>query len=204
MTLFASGGSEPRVDPSAVVAPTAVVCGDVTVGPDTQVGFGAVIVAEGSPIVIGRQCIVRDNVVIRSTGRHAVHVGDHVLVGPRSVLFGCRVEDEAFLATGATVFHGAVVGARAEIRINGVLHLRSVLPAGATVPIGWVAVGDPARLLSPDKHEEIWAIQKDLDFPGTVYGIERESDGSIDMKEVTRRLAQSHRVHAFDRVVTEE
>ena len=46
-----------------------------------------------------------------------------------------------------------------------------MLPAGATVPIGWIAVGDPAEILPPDQHERVWAIQKPLDFP--------RQDGSV-------------------------
>ncbi|WP_298960836.1 hypothetical protein [uncultured Methylobacterium sp.] len=65
--------------------------------------------------------------------------------------------------------------------------MRTRLDAGATVPIGWIAVGDPARILSPDRHEEIWAIQKPLDFPGFVYGFDRATPAL--MREVTVRLS---------------
>jgi carbonic anhydrase/acetyltransferase-like protein (isoleucine patch superfamily) len=58
--LLTHNGCSPRVDPSATVAPTAVVCGDVEIGPDSHVGFGAVLIAEGSSIRIGRQ--LRDSV----------------------------------------------------------------------------------------------------------------------------------------------
>ncbi len=51
------------------------------------------------------------------------------------------------------------------------------LAAGSTVPIGWVAVGDPARIYPPGQHEQIWAVQEGLDFPGTVYGISRDTPG---------------------------
>ena len=56
--------------------------------------------------------------------------------------------------------------------INGVVHIRTVLLAHATVPIGWVAVGDPVKILPPDQHDAIWAIQKPLDLPKYVHGVE--------------------------------
>jgi carbonic anhydrase/acetyltransferase-like protein (isoleucine patch superfamily) len=59
------------------------------------------------------------------------------------------------LATGSTVFHGAQVGARSEIRANGIVYLRTVLAAGTTVPLGWVAVGDPAAILPTIEQEQI-------------------------------------------------
>jgi len=51
--------------------------------------------------------------------------------------------------------------------------------AGATLPIGWVAVGDPAQYFSPDQHEQIWNVQKELDFPRYVFGVDRNSDGVV-------------------------
>ena len=89
---------------------------------------------------------------------YPVEVGNAVLIGPHTALFGCTIEDEVFLATGTRVFHLAVVRKRAEVRVNAVVHLKTVVPQEATVPIGWIAVGDPARILSPDQHDAIWAI----------------------------------------------
>jgi carbonic anhydrase/acetyltransferase-like protein (isoleucine patch superfamily) len=199
--LIEHQGKRPSIDESAFVAPTAVVCGDVTIGPHAQVGFGAVVVAQGGSVIIGAQSIIRENAVIRATPQHSVQIGSYVLVGPHAAIYGCTVEDEAFLATGVTIFHGARIGKQAEVRINGVVHIRSVLPAKAMVPIGWVAVGDPAEILPPNEHERIWAIQKPLNFPFTVYGVERSPDGSVDMKEVTRRLAESLGEHRRDQVL---
>ena len=194
-------GKRPRIDESAYVAPTAVVCGDVTIGPGSRVLFGAVVVAEGGPVEIGASCIVMENAVIRGTARHPTRIGDHVLVGPRAYLTGCTIEDSAFIATGASVFNAARVGTRAEVRINGVVHLRTVLPPDATVPIGWVAVGDPAEILPPNEHERIWAIQQPLDFPRTVFGLERAPAGETIMPEVTRRYGRALAKHLEDRIL---
>lgn len=182
-------GHRPSIDPEAWVAPDATVSGNVTIGAGSRILHGARIVAEGGGAIhIGHCCIVMENAVIRATPRHPCFIGDHCLFGPHSHVVGARIEDEAFIATGASVFHGAIIGQGAEVRINGTVHLRSRLEAGATVPIGWIAVGDPAEILSPDRHEEIWAIQKPLDFPGFVYGFERDTPAL--MREVTARISQ--------------
>jgi carbonic anhydrase/acetyltransferase-like protein (isoleucine patch superfamily) len=196
-------GKGPRIHESAYVAPTAVVCGDVTVGENSRVLFGAVLAAEGGPVVIGSQCIIMENAVIRGTRQHPTHLGDHVLVGPRAYLTGCSVEDDVFLATGATVFNGARLGSRSEVRINGLVHLKTVLPADAVVPIGWVAVGDPAEILPPEDHERIWAIQKPLNFPRTVFGLDHVPAGETVMPELTRRYAKALARHKDDRVLDE-
>jgi len=195
-------GAAPRIDPSARIAPTAVVCGEVTIGPNCSIGFGAVIVAESGPVTIGANSVIMDTAVIRGVRNNPVVIGDNVLVGPRACLTGCQVADEVFLATGATVFNGARVGRGAEIRINGVVHLRTVLPEGATVPIGWIAVGDPAQILSPDRHDEIWAIQKELDFPKYVFGVDRPPPGQSIMPDVMPRYAAAlRRWHEDDRAI---
>ena len=194
-------GRAPQVDATAQVAPNATLCGDVRVGPGSAIGFGAVLTAEDGTIEIVANVVVMENAVIRASRRSTVRIGDNVLVGPRAYLTGCTVEACAFLATGSTVFNGAVVGAGAEVRINGVVHLRTRLPAGATVPIGWVAVGDPAAILPPDQHEKIWAIQKPLDFPSFVFGLDRPPEGETIMPELCRRFAAALRKHADDRPV---
>lgn len=157
--------------------------------------FGAQIIAEGESIAIGRECIILENAVLRSTARHGLKVGTNCLIGPNAHVAGCCVEDEVFIATGAAIFHGAHLGRGSEVRVHGVVHLRSRLPAGATVPIGWVAVGDPAEVLAPGEHERIWAIQKPLDFPRTVYGLARSE---ASMPGITRRLSLALGGHAAD------
>jgi acyl-[acyl carrier protein]--UDP-N-acetylglucosamine O-acyltransferase len=73
--LIEHQGKRPSIHESACVAPTAVVCGDVTIGPHAQVGFGAVVVAQGGSVVIGAQSIIRENAVIRATPQHSVQIG---------------------------------------------------------------------------------------------------------------------------------
>lgn len=192
-------GASPRIHPEAVVSPTAVISGDVTIGPGCQVLHGAVITAEGGAITLGENVIVMENALIRATAVNPVHIGDHVLVGPMASISGATIADEVFLATGTRIFNGAKIGTRSEVRINGVVHLRTVLAPETVVPIGWVAVGDPAQLLSPDRHEEIWGAQRELDFPGYVFGLDHDTPDL--MVQLTERYGRGLARHAFDRQV---
>ncbi|MDQ4215352.1 gamma carbonic anhydrase family protein [Microbacterium capsulatum] len=189
-------GSRPRIHATAVVAPSAVISGDVTIGPNCQVLHGAVITAEGGPITLGDHVIVMENALIRATAANPVHIGDHVLVGPMASISGATIDDEVFLATGTRIFNGAHIGERSEVRINAVVHLRTTLPADSVVPIGWVAVGDPVLILSPERHEEIWAAQHELDFPGYVFGVDRSTPDL--MVQLTERYARSLARHSED------
>ena len=175
-------GARPVVDPSAYVAPTAVVCGNVHVAADARVLFGAVLTAEDGRVDVGARCVIMENALLRGRAAHPVRLGDDVLIGPHAHVNGADVGDGCFLATGCSLFPGSRLGREVEVRVNGVVHVNTVLEDGALVPIGWVAVGDPARILPPDQHDEIWAIQRELDFPGTVHGVPRGTDPTTLMR----------------------
>ena len=200
LMLIEHEGKRPNVAESAYVAPTAVVCGDVTLGPDSRILFGAVLTAEGGRIEVGERCIVMENAVVRGREGHPVVLGDHVLVGPHAHVNGAQIERDVFLATGASVFPGARVGHGSEVRIGAVVHVNSNLRPGSTVPIGWIAVGDPADLFPPDAHEELWPVQRAMDFPRTVFGLER---AEATMERISARYAERFGRHRGDRVIAE-
>jgi len=193
--ILIHNGKKPRIDPTAYIAPTATVCGDVSIGANCRIMFGTCIVAEGGSIKIGTHCIILENAVIRSTARHSTRIGNHCLIGPNAHLAGCILKDEVFIATGAAVFHGAILEARSEVRVHGVVHLKTRLPEEATVPIGWIAVGDPASILPPNQHDAIWNIQEPLNFPLVVYGYDRSE---ANMKKITKRMSELLGNHAND------
>jgi gamma-carbonic anhydrase len=172
-----------NVHPDAWVSPHAILTGDVTVGAGSRVLDLVVIHAVNGPVVIGSDVVAMEHAVLRGRAAHPVVIGDSVLVGPQTHLNGTHVEDEVFIATGASMFPGSRAGAGAELRINSVLHVNSRLAPGTVVPIGWIAAGDPAELFSPDRHDDLWAVQKSLDFPGTAYGVDR----GTSMREIMRR-----------------
>ena len=194
--LIEHRGHVPQVDPSAYVAPTAVLCGAVRVGADARILFGAVLTAEDGEVSVGARTVVMENALIRGRAGHPVVIGDDVLVGPHAHVNGARVEDGCFLATGTALFPGCVTGAGSEVRVHGVVHVNSVLPPGSLVPIGWIAVGNPALIRPPSAHEEIWSVQEGLDFPGTVYGITR---GTPAAERMSRQVAW-FAAHRDDRV----
>jgi carbonic anhydrase/acetyltransferase-like protein (isoleucine patch superfamily) len=193
-------GIRPKISASARIAANAVIAGDVTIGDNCSIGFGAVLTAESGPIRIGANVVIMDTAVLRGVKDAPLTIGNDVLVGPRSYLTGCTLEDEVFVATGVTVFNKAVLKRGAEVSINGIVHIRTVLPEFSSVPLGWIAVGDPAHILPPDRHDEIWAIQKALEFPKTVFGVERPPQGQTFMPDVMPRYARAlKRWHADDR-----
>ncbi|WP_026414619.1 gamma carbonic anhydrase family protein [Actinomadura oligospora] len=197
--LIEHHGRRPTVPASAYIAPTAVLCGAVNLGENARILHGAVLSAEDGEVTLGSDVVVMENALVRGRKDHPVRIGDAVLVGPHAHVNGATVEDEVFLATGTSLFPGSIVGAKAELRINSILHVGSRLEAGAVVPIGWVAVGAPAQLFPPDRHDDIWEIQQQMDFPGVVYGVPR----GVTMREVMTRQVAFYGEHLNDRVVEE-
>jgi carbonic anhydrase/acetyltransferase-like protein (isoleucine patch superfamily) len=194
-------GMRPSIDPSAYVAPSATVCGQVAVGPHTRIMHGASVVAEGGSIEIGEYCIILENAVVRSTAKHSTMIGKHTLIGPNAHIVGCTVGECVFIATGAAVFHAAHLESCCEVRVNGVVHTRTRVSRDTTIPIGWVAVGDPATILPPHAHDEIWSKQEPLNFPMTVYGMGRPPEGETIMPQITRRLSQLYASHKEDKML---
>ena len=196
--LIEHAGAAPSIAESAYVAPTAVVCGNVRIGADSRVLFGAVIVADDGPVEVGTKCIIMENAVLRGRPRHPLLLGDRVLVGPHAHLNGVTVEDDVFIATGVSAFPGAHIESGSEVRINSVVHVNSRLLADTTVPIGWIAVGDPAELFEPSRVDDYWPKLKALDFPSTLFGVAREE---LTMDKLTSIYVELFSGHRDDRVV---
>jgi gamma-carbonic anhydrase len=94
-------GARPTIDPKAYVAPTAVVCGDVHVGPGARILFGAVLTAEDGRVDVGRNCVVMENALVRGRHGHPAWLGEDVVRGTppeelmrrQSEFFGAHRED---------------------------------------------------------------------------------------------------------------
>ena len=197
MSLIEHRGERPVVPSSAYVAPSAVLCGRVILGERARVLHNAVLTAEDGAITVGADVVVMEHALVRGRQAHPTVIGDAVLIGPHAHVNGATIEDEVFVATGASLFPGAVAGTGAELRINSVLHVNSRLAPGTVLPIGWIAAGDPAELFSPDRHDDLWATQRELDFPGTVYGVPRDTP----MRDIMARQAAFYGAHRDDREI---
>lgn len=193
--LIEHRGQRPVVPETAYVAPSAVLCGAVVLGERARILHGAVLTAEDGEVRVGDDVVVMENALVRGRASHPATIGDAVLIGPHAHVNGATLEDEVFVATGASVFPGAVAGTRSELRINSVLHVGSKLAADSTLPIGWIAVGDPAQSFSPDRHAELWEVQRALDFPGSVYGVSRDTP----MRTLMARQTAFYGAHLDDR-----
>jgi carbonic anhydrase/acetyltransferase-like protein (isoleucine patch superfamily) len=141
MPLFSFEGLEPVVSPTAWIAPTATLVGDVTVEDEASVWYGVVLRADFGPITVRRGANVQDGSVLHG-GPAGTVVGEGATIGHLCVVHGAQVGTEALIGNGATVLDGAVIGDRVLIAAG------ATVPPGMHVPDGMLAVGVPARVLS--------------------------------------------------------
>jgi carbonic anhydrase/acetyltransferase-like protein (isoleucine patch superfamily) len=192
MAMIRHRGHLPEVDPSAYVAPTATLVGNVTVGPRARIMYGAVLDAEGSRIEIGEASVICENAVLRASAASGtdqpVVLGDHVFVGPHSTLLGCTVGRCAYLATAATVLQTARLGAGAVVAVGGFVHARAVVPDEFFVPPHTLAVGAPARVLTPDRADEVAAAIRAANFAGAAFGVQVDWEDRVARYEQTAEV----------------
>ncbi len=177
--LIEHRGITPSVAESAYVAPTAVLCGDVEIGDDCRIMFGAVLVAEDAPVRIGPRTVIMENAIIRAWPQLPVAIGSDVMIGPGANVNGAQIDHDAFVAAGASIFPAAHLGARAIVRTNAVVHINSELPAGRVVPEGWTALGRPAEVVPPGQDERMLFSLYGMNFTKAVFG---EGRAEIGMK----------------------
>lgn len=131
------------IHPTAFIASTAAVMGDVTLGEESSVWYGTVLRADMAPIVIGAHSNIQDGTVVHVDEGVPCRVGHRVGVGHRVILHGCVVEDDCLIAMGSVLLNGAVIGA------GSVVAAGAVIPEGMRVPPGSLVMGVPGRIVRP-------------------------------------------------------
>jgi carbonic anhydrase/acetyltransferase-like protein (isoleucine patch superfamily) len=191
-------GKRPNIHPSAYIAPNAVISGDVTIGADTRVLYGAVITSEGAPVQIGKGCVIMENSIIRASGgrtrKFPTTIGDFVLVGPTAFISGATLEYRAYIATGAVVLNGAIIERNAAVTIGCIVHIQTRVPAETVVPLQHIVIGDPCKLFASNQGDAVIDELMRLNFRDYVFGLK---DHQILAELYSRTLG----AHFKDRVL---
>jgi len=171
--ILSSGTKKPSIHSSAYVAPSAVIGGDVTIGPGCAVLHGAVVTSEGAPVKIGAQTVIMENAVLKASGGSVLQfpltLGDNCIVGPHAYVVGATIGNGCFIASGAKIFNGATLEEGGGVALGAIVHVNAHLAAGASVPIQHVAYGNPVKIVSPEKAAEVHA---EIDFFAGVFNVE--------------------------------
>jgi len=150
MNVFPHLGRMPKLDPSVFVAPSASVIGDVSVGADSSIWYGAVIRGDVMSIRIGARSSIQDNAVLHATGGWSeTIVGDEVTVGHSVILHGCHVGSRVLVGMGTIVLDAAEIGEGTLIGAGSLVTARTKIPAGV------LAHGRPCKVARDLKPEEL-------------------------------------------------
>lgn len=138
-----------EIDPTAHIAPSATVIGDVIVGAECTVLQGATIRGDfGGRIEIGKQTNVQENCCIHVNHDEVTRIGDRVTIGHGAIVHGCEIGE------GSLIGMGAVVIDRAKIGSHCLVGAGALVTGTANIPDGWLAIGSPARAVRPLSEKE--------------------------------------------------
>jgi len=131
----------PQIGANALVCASAAVIGDVSLGEDASVWYGAVLRGDIAKIVIGARTNIQDGTVIHVADDTPCIIGDDVVVGHRAVLHACRVEDGCLIGMQATVLDDAVIGHGSVVGAGALVTQRTIVPPYSLV------LGAPAKVI---------------------------------------------------------
>ncbi len=159
MPLYQLGESIPKTSASGRfwVAPDAQVIGDVRIGEDVSVWFGAVIRADNEPILIGARSNIQDLSVLHSDPGSPLTIGEGVTVGHKVTLHGCTIGDNSLIGIGAIILNRARIGA------NCLVGAGALVTEGKAFPDGVLIMGAPARVVRELTAEQIEGLKRSAD-----------------------------------------
>jgi carbonic anhydrase/acetyltransferase-like protein (isoleucine patch superfamily) len=130
-----------KIHPTAFIASTAAVLGDVTLGAEASVWYHAVVRGDMAPILIGDQTNIQDGTIVHVDTGVPCTIGSRVAVGHRVILHGCAVGDDCLIAMGSVLLNRVVIGA------GSVVAAGAVVPEGIEVPPRSLVMGVPGRIV---------------------------------------------------------
>jgi carbonic anhydrase/acetyltransferase-like protein (isoleucine patch superfamily) len=131
----------PTVGQNVLIAPGAAVAGDVQLGDDVSIWYGAVLRGDLAPVVIGAGSNIQDGAVLHVGDDSPCVVGRDIVVGHRAILHGCRVEDGCLIGMQATVLDDAVIGQ------GSVVGACALVTQGMVIPPRSLVLGTPAKVV---------------------------------------------------------
>lgn len=147
-------GKTPTIDPTAFVAPSAALIGDVELAEQASAFYGVAVRGDTAAIRVGKGSNLQDNVVLHADPGFPTTVGAGVSVGHGAVVHGCTVEDDCLIGMGATVLNGAVIGAGTLVAAG------AVVLEGTVVPPRSLVAGVPAKVRRELSDEEFAGVQQ--------------------------------------------
>lgn len=156
--IYTFQGKTPQIHPSAFVAPTATLIGDVIIHKDASIWFGAVLRGDKNQIVIGARSNIQDNAVLHCNGRFPTLVAEDVTIGHGVIMEGCIIGPGTLVGMNATILSGAIIGEKSLIAAG------SVVREGQQYPPQVLLAGVPATRKRELDEESLTRIARAPEF----------------------------------------
>lgn len=140
------------------VAPSAELIGEISLGNEASIWFGAVLRGDNEPIAIGDRSNIQDLCVIHTDPGFPVSVGRNCTVGHRALLHGCTLGDGSLIGMGAIVLNGAIIGE------NCLIGAGALIPEGKTIPDRSLVVGMPAKVVRTLDDQTVEQLNRSADI----------------------------------------
>jgi carbonic anhydrase/acetyltransferase-like protein (isoleucine patch superfamily) len=139
--IYELDGIRPQIDPTAWVATTAVLIGNVIVEAGANIWFGAVLRGDNEPIVVGAGSNVQENAVLHTDMGFPLTIGANCTIGHKAMLHGCTIEAGSLIGMGATLLNGAKIGA------GSLVGACALVTEGKEIAPGSLVMGAPAKVV---------------------------------------------------------
>ena len=155
---------QPVVAENAYITSRAVVIGDVTIGEESSIWYGAVLRGDINRIEVGHHSNVQDNAVVHLADDFPCLIGNYVTIGHAAILHACTIEDECLIGMGATVLDGAIIGSQSIVGANALVTMGTVVPPGSLV------LGSPAKVVKAlsEKEQALTTLKLLSEYPAGI------------------------------------
>ncbi|MFA6449977.1 MAG: gamma carbonic anhydrase family protein [bacterium] len=148
MNILPFNGVHPKIDQTVFLADNCRVIGDVEIGEDSSVWFGAVVRGDTNKILVGKRTNLQDGVIVHASSKCPCVIGDYVTAGHNSVIHGCTIASFTLIGIGSVVMDGAVIGE------GSIVAAGTVVPPGKEFPPRSLVLGAPGRLVREISEDE--------------------------------------------------
>ena len=135
------------------VAPTATVIGQVELGQQVSIWFGAVVRADNSKIKLGDFSNVQENAVLHTDAGIEMQIGNYVTIGHQAMLHGCTIGDNSLIGIQAVILNHAVIGK------NCIIGANALIPEGKIIPDNSVVMGSPGKVVKTLDQDSIQKLK---------------------------------------------
>ena len=147
-------GLKMDIDKSCFIAETASVVGEISIGENSSVWYGAVIRSDMEKTILGSYTNIQENSTVHNDNGFPTIIGDKVTIGHNCIIHGCTIKDNSLIGMGSIILNGAVIGE------NTIVGAGSLVTQNKVIPSGVLCMGSPAKVVRELTEEEIKSLEE--------------------------------------------